>query len=137
MEVILHTKWFIAVAMLGVLVAELVMVLDLLVTGLLERYHGFWPITEYYCVCGFSVNVNRFWPSNVYRILKAIKHDRCCLSKLLYFAGRNITPKWQNFACEEMVKRGKELTNMDWNTYENLSRSDLGLPRKPLTFDDL
>ena len=133
----MKTEWFVAAAMLVVLIAEMIMVLDLLVAGMLGKYYDLWPITEYYCVCGYNVNVNRFWPSNAYRILKAVKHDKCCLSKLLYFAGRNITPKWQNFACEEMVKRGKELTNTDWYTYENLSRSDLGLPRKPLTFDDL
>lgn len=116
---------------------EIFLLLDLLVSGLMEKYYKIWPMVDYYCICEYHLKVNSIWPSNTYRVWKVIKHNENCLSRLLYFAGKNISPKWQNYACEEMVKSGRELTNLDWNTYENLTRSDEGQPRKHLNLDDL
>lgn len=116
---------------------EIFMLVDLFTGSMLEKYHDMYPLVHYYCVCGFHLKINSFWPSNTLRVLKAVKHDKCCLSKLLFFAGKNISRKWQNYACEDMIKNGKELTKSDWYTYENLTRSDEGLPRKPLDLDDI
>ena len=116
---------------------ELGMLADLVITTVIEKYHGMWPVCTYYCLCGYSAEVNKFWPSNVYRLLKAIRHGDSCLARLMYFAGREISPKWQNFACEEMLRTGQELTKMNWKVYEDLTRSDAGLPRRPFNLDDL
>ncbi len=120
----------------GALTHSAVLVLDVVIGSLIEKRRGVWPITTYYCVCGYTIKDKGYLPLNIYKALKALEHNRTCLARLMCFSGREISLKWQNYACEEILRRGRDLSYRDWISYENLTRADQGLPRLPFNPDE-
>lgn len=116
---------------------EIIVVIDLTISHFMERHKGLWPMCDFYCVCGFHQSINNLWPTNTYNMLKILKHDKNCLSKLLYFWGSGITPKWQNYAAEEIHRTGNQPSKISWKVYQDLSADELKVPRKPFNLDDL
>ena len=120
-----------AVALGVFTVYEIILIVDFAISNMMEKHYDLWPLYNYYCVCGYHIKVNNLYPVNTYRMIKVVKHENGCLSKLMYFWGSNLTPKWQYHAMRQVATEGKVLGKLDWGVLEDLSREELGLPKLP------